>query len=413
MLFPQLEATEEDAKSEDESQAAEQPVAASASKSSRKKRKKAKSGTPVNAEAAPKLDEIDQALLDLGLSPTSADATPIASTSSSTKDATAVHLLRSLLAVDPKHLDPDAELRRMFGARVVNASRANQPASPAGRQARKLPKHPSQLSKPLPFWPPINMVKFGVSMEVNPQNRRPFLSVEDEIWYTFVHSRGYKESQAAFLAAVQSNDVGQFFALLQQSPFHIDTLMALSDMAIMQGDAGRSDEFVEQALYAFEYAQSTGFSLSNGSARLNFINIENRAMFRALDRKVASLAKRGCWRTAFETARVLFQCVSIVWRISAHLSHRLDPYSDPWGSLLHLEFLAPKAGQGKWFIQLFDTYASAMEKAGHTDDPRAPHLRDMPGMQFSKALCMFDLEEEAAKSGEESASLLFESFTFA
>ena len=72
---------------------------------------------------------------------------------------------------------------------------------------------------------------------------------------------------------------------------------------------GQADDFVSRALYAMERAFAPTFSLVNGTALLDFRKIESRAMFRAIERRVSSLIKRGCWRTAFEHARLLLQLV--------------------------------------------------------------------------------------------------------
>ena len=320
---------------EDSDDAAASPaVIATPSTSAKKKRNKRKKKTAAPAESDPaeststpaktqkkvELDEIDRALQELGIKPNTASSASVAAPTLSGRTATssAVSILRSLLAVDSKHLDADAELTRMFGRSVVNAARgADMSANPAANRARhNAARHRTILAKPLAHWAPIGSSRSGVTMEVASADvHQP----GNENWYTYQHSNGYKELQRAFILAVQSSDVNGLMALLHQYPYHYDTLLQLAEIANQQGDAGMSDNYLEQALFAYEKAFAPGFSLPNGTGRLAFEKIENRGLWRALDRKVTSLTKRGCWRTSFETAKVLLQ---------------LDPYADPYGALL-------------------------------------------------------------------------------
>ena len=114
--------------------------------------------------------------------------------------------------------------------------------------------------------------------------------------------------------------------------------------------------------------------VSNGNARLDFAKIENRSLYRALDRKINSLIKRGCWRTAFEFARLLLQ---------------LDPYADPYGALLFIDFLAPKAKQGPWLANLLRELPELV-----LDDADALRLTTYPGLAFASALSMFEGEAQ-------------------
>lgn len=70
-----------------------------------------------------------------------------------------------------------------------------------------------------------------------------------------------------------------------------------------------------------------------------------------------NLIRRGVTRAAFESARFLLA---------------LDPWSDPQGALLHLDFLAVKAGQKAWLLQMWDVWPEGIQR--------------WPGMWYSRAL---------------------------
>lgn len=260
---------------------------------------------------------MDAALKDLGLD-------PVPSITKTTPSARNL-LLRELVSIDPRHLDPDLELRRMFGASVVSsvntASPLSQYSGARKSQAQRImgvhAKARSIFAKPTPTWSPVSWVRSGLSQEIDPEFQIGEKSTEQ--WYTYTHSKAYKVCTYEFLAAVAASDVQGLMALLRNNPYHIETLLVLSDMAAQQGDPGQSDDFTHRALYGLEGASAPGFSFSNGTARLVFDRVENRAMFRALDKRVNGFMKRGTWRAACETAKALFA---------------LDPWSDPYGALL-------------------------------------------------------------------------------
>lgn len=64
------------------------------------------------------------------------------------------------------------------------------------------------------------------------------LSSKEGDWYTFEHSVEYRESQLRFLEILQQADGNRLYHVLENNPYHIDTLMQLSEMMVQQGDLG-------------------------------------------------------------------------------------------------------------------------------------------------------------------------------
>ena len=82
-------------------------------------------------------------------------------------------------------------------------------------------------------------------------------------------------------------------------------------------------------------------------------------------------------RTAFEFARLMYG---------------LDPWDDPHGALLHLDFLSIKAGMHQWFIDIFDVFADRRANSTEKSDPRLnPSL--LPGWAYARALALKVLED--------------------
>lgn len=121
-------------------------------------------------------------------------------------------------------------------------------------------------------------------------------------WYTYEHPFEYRAAQLSFLEVLQQADGNRLFNVLQAQPYHVDTLMQLSEMMAQQGDLGASGTNLNRALYALSAPLPPTFP--SGSFRLPYSRIENRAFFLGVARKVALLTKRGTWRTACEWAKI-------------------------------------------------------------------------------------------------------------
>lgn len=87
----------------------------------------------------------------------------------------------------------------------------------------------------------------------------------------------------------------------------------------------------------------------------------------------SDLQRRGCARTAFEFARLLYS---------------LDPWSDPHGALLHLEFLAIKAGMEQWLLETWDFFTTN----GPFSNRMQPNF--LPGWTYARALALFITEQK-------------------
>jgi hypothetical protein len=117
---------------------------------------------------------------------------------------------------------------------------------------------------------------------------------------------------------VGRTDPNQLVTILQRAPYHPDTLLQLSEVAAHNEDQGQAVRFLNQALFVSEKTLASSF-FSSGASRLDYRQVENRSLFRALDRKLLTLLKQGCYRSSFQTCKFLFS---------------LNPYQDPFASLL-------------------------------------------------------------------------------
>ncbi|KAI7884726.1 transcriptional repressor TCF25-domain-containing protein [Mucor mucedo] len=275
---------------------------------------------------------------------------------------------RQLLSVNYRFLDAEAEMKRLFGSHVVNSeNRATQ-----GRVLKK-----SKFASPKSDWAPYK--RDGLSMES--------VETKDGItYYAFRHSEQYQDTQLEFLNAIATHNPEALLFLTRKHPYHVDSLLQLSEIAKQSGDWTAAGDFIERALYACERALHPQFSLSTGTARLSYKRSENRSFFLAIFRQIQFLTRRGCWKTASEFNKLLFS---------------LDPVSDPLGALLSLDYHALSAKDYDYVVK--------MHKEWKTDGKLYPvDLANMPNFAYSAAYAKFKIAEKAKSTQEESGKMIQE-----
>lgn len=166
-------------------------------------------------------------------------------------------------------------------------------------------------------------------------------------------SRAYRQVQLQFVQATKSFDTESLTALWRVYPWHVDTLLQLSEVSRHQGDLGQAGDFVSRALFAFERTDGSNFVKSFLAPSSNvttmpphssiedplpFEKIENRAFYLASHRHVSYLGRRGVWRTTLEWCKFILGVNT----------------TDPHAMILWIDFLAVKSGQGEWLLEFYD-----------------------------------------------------------
>lgn len=258
---------------------------------------------------------------------------------------------RYVLHVEHRNLNPETELKRYFGARAVLGDQRP-------RQRNRHFHRSMWMTNPKDSWPRFS--RPGIAMSL--------LQSKDGIHYfTFEHNREYQQVQFKFLDAVESMDPNNIVALLQLNPYHIDSLLQLSDVCRIQEDQEMARDLIERALYSFECAFHPLFSLTSGMSRLDYLRSENRAFYLALYKHMMFLEKRGCPRTSLEYCKLILS---------------LDPDSDPLCMLLLIDFLMLRSREYQALIQLYQDW----------EEHR--NLSQLPNFAFSLALCHFHLSQQ-------------------
>ncbi|KAK9760014.1 hypothetical protein K7432_016391 [Basidiobolus ranarum] len=322
-------------------------------------KKKKKKGKLQPSELS--LEEFEQALNEISnqlneTTPIQVD--PNASTSTQKIQSRAQ---KTLLTVDPRALDADGEMKRIFGSKIVNEELKKR------RQTRNFKK--TILAVPTDTWPRLD--KLGLSMELLENN-------QNTLHFKFTHNLLYQTIQYKFLDCVISHDPNNIARLSQMYPYHADTLIQLSEIAKHSGDIAMAAELIERALYGFERSFHSQFNLTTGACRLDYNLGENRSFFLAICRHLQFLARRGCWRTAFEFDKLLLS---------------LSPDDDPLGALLSLDFYALKSQEYEYLLQFYNEWDSDLSK--------------YPSFLYSCAMAKYKLESKSNEKGhQESLALL-------
>jgi hypothetical protein len=191
----------------------------------------------------------------------------------------------------------------------------------------------------------------------------------------------------AFMETVLSGDPQGFWDLLGTSPWHADTVLQVSEVYRHREEYAQAVDFIDRALFTYERSFIGAFNFTSGLNRLDFDRVENRPFFLALHRQITDLQRRGCVRTAFEFSRLMYS---------------LDPWNDPHGSLLHLDYLSIKSGMHQWLLDVSDVFLERRNNRGYEEDPRLdPTI--LPGWAYTRALA-FRMVEDASKSKDYSKS---------
>ncbi|KAL0091440.1 transcriptional repressor TCF25-domain-containing protein [Phycomyces blakesleeanus] len=328
-------------------------------KNKKKSKKKNKKVQPKKDISDISMQELDAALKE--------PYSPHDSSSKISSDYAAIEKCRQLITINTRFLDAEAEMKRMFGSRVVNTEGRG---VGAGRILKK-----SKLCTPKADWRPY--AKDGLSMEL--------IETKDGIsYFAFKHHDRYQDIQLDFLNAVAMHDPNGLVLLNRRHPYHVDTLLQLSEIAKQSGDWSMAGECIEQALYACERAFHPHFSYGSGNVRLSYTRSENRSFFLAIFRHIQFLTRRGCWRTAFEFNKLLFS---------------LDPTADALGAILSMDYYALNAKDYDYVLRLTSEW-----KMDGKIYPTS--LTSLPNFAFSSAYSKFKLSGEAEGRESECSKML-------
>ena len=346
---------------EDEDSSAPVSSSAAPQKSSKKKKKKKKAKAKTNGAAAvsepevDEMDEIDRALKQLSASKSDAKGTTSAGVNAKVDESS------RLLAIDTSHLHAQNEMRRLFGrAALEQQDDDDAPAQQAAGGNRRQQRRVQQVGLAQALRGQQGVGGRAGGLAVIALRRNVFIQGKEEwpiatggglgmeveekcadgtVLYRYVHNRVYQDVQSQFEMCVESMDPNRLVMLLRHNPYHISTLLQVSEIAKQDRDHATSGDLLERALFSFGRAVHSTFvkNLAEGKARLSFARPENREFWLASWRYMQNLSMRGTWRTVYEWAKLLLS---------------LSPDEDPYALWLVLDQYAMRARQELDFLNI-------------------------------------------------------------
>ncbi|KAL4921576.1 transcriptional repressor TCF25-domain-containing protein [Aspergillus aurantiobrunneus] len=297
------------------------------------------------------LDEIDRALKELAVQSKEEATVEIPE---HTRDDSFPKKPEDLLSIDPRSLNATNEMRKLFGNVALENFDQTDPGSgrrrdraretidlgraltgrysPAsrGQSLAGVTQRRNVLFQGKVEWPRAPSGGLGMELADSLPN--------DAAIYRFLHNTAYQDVQRQFDLCVESMDPQRMIQLLQYNPYHISTLLQVSEIAKHQGDHAVSADLLERALFNFGRSVHSSFGnrLKEGKARLDFVHSENRELWLVGWRYIANLGMKGTWRTAYEWAKLLLS---------------LDP-KDPYCMRLMIDNLALRGRELSHFIDL-------------------------------------------------------------
>ncbi|BCR97725.1 transcriptional repressor TCF25 family protein [Aspergillus luchuensis] len=290
-------------------------------KNKKKKKAGAKSGAGTASPEATGLDDIDKALKDLAVNPKH-PAQSGGSAAAEDRDAGFPKTPEALLAIDPRCLNATNEMRKLFGNVVLEnfdqdtgsgrrRDRGRETLdlgqaltgrySPAsrGQSLAGVTQRRNVLMQGRDEWPRSPSGGLGMELVEKLQN--------GSTMYKIVHNSSYTDVQRQFDMCVESMDPQRMIHLLQYNPYHISTLLQVSEIAKHQGDHAVSADLLERALFNIGRSAHSSFGnlVKQGQAKLDFVHMENRELWLVGWRYIANLGMKGTWRTAYEWAKLL------------------------------------------------------------------------------------------------------------
>ncbi|KAJ7963383.1 transcription factor 25 [Quillaja saponaria] len=276
----------------------------------------------------------------------------------------------SILQVDPKYLNAENELRRIFGSKVVKSFESSNQAG-SSRQTRGVRRGNHNLRKTVLVTPANHWQRWDGSLSME------FLETRDGFnYFRYAHSSSYTQAQRAFEAAKAINDINGLASILLYNPYHVESLLTMAEYFKIVGEHQMSADAIAKCLYALECAWHPMFTPLRGNCQLKFSHDTNKPLFSTLFFHMKNLDRRGCHRSALEVCKLLLGLDS----------------DDPMGAIFCIDYFSLRAEEYRWLEKFSDDYKSDNS------------LWLFPNFSYSLSICRYYLEKEASRDAKKATS---------
>ncbi|KAK0581292.1 hypothetical protein LWI29_012161 [Acer saccharum] len=337
-------------------------VSTSNHKSKKKKKKRSKEGSASSTYKVERsLDEVlDTLSLDVSSSSPQPSSAKVKLENAKVCNSIGKQHTPSVLQIDPKYLNVENELRRIFGSKVVKSfERSHQSGS--SRQVRGGRRGSHHVRKTILVSPSDLWSRWDGSFSME------FLETKDGCsYFRYVHSPSYSQAQTAFEAAQAIHDLNSVANILMLHHYHLDSLITMADYFKFVGEHQTAADAIAKCLYGLECAWHPMFTPLQGNCQLKFSHETNKPLFKTLFTHMINMDRRGCHRSALEVCKLLLSLDS----------------DDPMGAMFCIDYFALRAGEYAWLEQFSEEYKSDNS------------LWLFPNFSYSLSVCRFYLERE-------------------
>lgn len=136
------------------------------------------------------------------------------------------HSSAGVLHIQHKNLNPQTEIKRMFG-KVVNQEQQKKRRAGSNRVLRAV-----VMTNPKDNWPPITRTGLSMNLVAAPEGET--LGGGDKnknlLHFAFEHSQTYRAIQKKFLESVESFESDNIVRIINMQPYHIDVSINCNNM---------------------------------------------------------------------------------------------------------------------------------------------------------------------------------------
>ncbi|ETN18403.1 hypothetical protein PPTG_04025 [Phytophthora nicotianae INRA-310] len=305
---------------------------------------------------------------------------------------------QSLFGVQLKFANADKEMKRIFGVKEGGPSNNRKRGDP--RTAARVAVKKVMMVSPLDEWPrPPTFVGGGIRWT---RSNKPKGAGWNSLcsYYEITWSIAYKKLQEEFELLQRTHDPNLIAHFLQRYPYHIDALLTMSEVFQHHGQMDHATDCIKRCMYVLELAWADQFDVSKGNCRMDIQTEHNSGFFRALFLLMKQVGRRGCMRSAFETAKLLLS---------------LDPQGDPMNVLLAIDYYALTSRQCQFLIDLFESKTPAVDRFASDEAKKtswkssigaSDSIAALPNLQFSLALAHFFVGNESEAKEKLATALL-------
>ncbi|XP_010518376.1 PREDICTED: transcription factor 25-like [Camelina sativa] len=333
------------------------------------KKKKTKKNKETSSNVAKPDISLDETLEALGLSANSKQDKETKANADSSKMASSS---RFVLEIDPKYLNLENELRRVYGSKAMRSFESGTPGGGSSRLGRGGRRGVHNITKTVLISPKENWSRWDRSFSME------FLETKDgNNYFRYTHSASYEQAQRAFQAAQAIHDLNGVASVLIHHPYHIESLITMADYFKFVGEHDMAADAIGKCLYGLERAWHPMFTPFQGNCRLDFNHDTNKLFFKTLFTHLRNMDRRGCHRSALEVCKLLLS---------------LDT-SDPVGALFCVDYFALRAEEYAWLEQFSEEYRNDNS------------LWLFPNFSYSLAIARVFLEKIESSSSSEATHI--------